>query len=92
MSSTDRDALLALFHSTGGAGWERKDNWNTDAELSKWHGVNVNAEGRVVKLSLPSNNLRGISSISVYSVGTLSDRREVGLSPYTVLAGATETR
>lgn len=61
MSSSDRDALLALFHSAGGASWERKDNWDTNAELSKWHGVEVNAQGRVVKLSLPSNNLRGIA-------------------------------
>lgn len=59
-TATDRDrgALLALFGSTGGANWSEKDNWGTDADLSQWHGVLVN-EGRVVKLDLESNNLRG---------------------------------
>ncbi|CAN0546467.1 unnamed protein product, partial [Ectocarpus sp. 12 AP-2014] len=28
--------------------------------LSRWYGVEVNSQGRVVKLSLESNNLRGI--------------------------------
>lgn len=61
MTSTDRDALLALFHSTGGAHWTRKDNWGSDADLSQWEGIEkVNADGRVVKLSLWGNGLQGI--------------------------------
>lgn len=47
----DRDALLALFRATGGGNWTRNDNWGTDAELSTWFGVEVNDQGRVVKLS-----------------------------------------
>ena len=50
MAEPDRDALSALFRSNGGDGWLRKDNWDTDAELSKWYGVRVNREGRVVKM------------------------------------------
>lgn len=60
MASTDREALAALFHSTDGAEWTNNDNWNTDAELSTWYGVEVNGEGLVVKLSLNANNLRGM--------------------------------
>lgn len=60
MASTDRDALVALFRSTGGANWKRKTNWETDAELSQWHGVEVNNQGRVVELSMVNNNLRGM--------------------------------
>lgn len=56
----DRDALVALFRSAGGANWKERDNWDTDSALSTWFGVNVNGEGRVVRLSLLSNNLRGI--------------------------------
>lgn len=60
MASTDRSALLALFRSTGGAdAWHASTNWDTDAELSLWHGVGVNEEGRVVALWLDGNNLQG---------------------------------
>ncbi|CAN0309585.1 unnamed protein product, partial [Ectocarpus fasciculatus] len=34
MALTDRDALVALFRSTGGANsWKRTDNWDTAAEI-----------------------------------------------------------
>ncbi|CAM9185854.1 unnamed protein product [Ectocarpus sp. 13 AM-2016] len=59
MSSTDREALIALFCSTGGAGWMRRDNWDTDAVLATWDGVQVNDQGRVVGLALATNNLEG---------------------------------
>ena len=59
MAASDRDALLALFHATGGTKWRRHVNWGTDAELKLWHGVEVNDQGRAVKLDLAHNNLRG---------------------------------
>ncbi|CAM9872276.1 unnamed protein product [Ectocarpus sp. 8 AP-2014] len=59
MAQTDRDALIALYDATGGDHWVVKENWNTGAALSQWDGVQVNSEGRVVRLSLPSNNLSG---------------------------------
>lgn len=59
MAFTDRDVLLALFRSAGGPNWSRKQNWDTDAELSKWDGVWVDGQGRVVKLDLRENNLQG---------------------------------
>lgn len=62
MAPTDRAALLALFRSTGGATWWGKHNWGTDAELSRWYGVTVNDQGRVVKICLNFNNLRGMKS------------------------------
>ncbi|CAM9376069.1 unnamed protein product, partial [Ectocarpus fasciculatus] len=59
MASTDREALIALFRSTGGTGWRRRDNWDTDAELATWFGVTeVNDQGRVVRLDLATNNLQ----------------------------------
>ncbi|CAN0348246.1 unnamed protein product, partial [Scytosiphon promiscuus] len=60
MSEADREALLVLYRSTNGPGWEKKRGWDTRADLYKWHGVEVNDQGRVVKLSLGSNNLEGI--------------------------------
>jgi hypothetical protein len=55
----DRLALEALYTSCGGADWEEKGGWMTDAGLGAWHGVTVDAEGRVIKLSLQYNNLAG---------------------------------
>ncbi|CAM9992582.1 unnamed protein product [Scytosiphon promiscuus] len=60
MAQTDRRALIALYNATDGANWRESNNWNTDAALKDWYGVKVNGEDRVVKLSLKSNNLRGI--------------------------------
>lgn len=60
MASMDCDALVALYRSTGGANWADKDNWDTGAELSRWYGVEVNDQGRVVIQDLRNNNLQGI--------------------------------
>ncbi|CAN0294503.1 unnamed protein product, partial [Laminaria digitata] len=60
MPSTGRDALVALYDATDGANWKKSTNWNKGADLSLWHGVKVNDQGRVVELHLTSNNLRGI--------------------------------
>lgn len=59
LASGDRDTLEALFRSTGGDRWEKKASWATDADLSTWHGVLLDKGGRVVKLDLRFNNLRG---------------------------------
>ncbi|CAN0127637.1 unnamed protein product [Scytosiphon promiscuus] len=59
MAQTDRDVLVAIHHATSGANWYQNTNWNTDADLSDWHGVEVNDQGRVVGLILYSNNLQG---------------------------------
>jgi hypothetical protein len=57
--ASDKLALEALYKSCGGAGWNRKGGWVTDAGLGEWDGVTVDAEGRVIRLDLYSNNLAG---------------------------------
>ncbi|CAM9381152.1 unnamed protein product [Ectocarpus sp. 12 AP-2014] len=64
MAQTDREALVALYNATGGPNWKQDGNWNTDADLSQWHGIKTNDQGRVVALSLNSNNLQGILRFS----------------------------
>ncbi|CAN0315336.1 unnamed protein product, partial [Ectocarpus sp. 6 AP-2014] len=59
MAATDRDALVAVFHSTGGRSWAINNNWNTTAELFRWYGIKVDGQGRVVKLKFRWNNLQG---------------------------------
>lgn len=59
MVQKEREALVALYDATGGANWRRKTNWKTDADLSHWHGIEVNDQGLVMTLMLVNNNLRG---------------------------------
>ena len=56
--ASDRDALIALYHATGGDGWTDKTNWLTNVDVSAWHGVTV-SDGRVTRLGLYRNNLSG---------------------------------
>lgn len=57
---SDRDVLLVLHRLTDGANWKNKTNWGSSIDLSEWHGVKTNDEGRVVELSLGRNSLRGM--------------------------------
>ena len=49
---TQRDILELLYANTGGSGWSERQGWLTDAPLSGWHGVETDATGRIVALSL----------------------------------------
>ena len=59
-SAGDRVALVALYNSTGGANWTRKDNWLSNRPLGEWDGVIAHIyNGRVRNLQLINNNLTG---------------------------------
>ena len=75
-SLTDRDALVALYGSTGGPGWTNRSGWLTDAPLRRWHGVKVDAQGRVVGLNL----INGLSGPIPPELGGLSNLEELNLS------------
>ena len=55
----DRAALVAFYNATRGNSWEDKTNWLSDQPLATWHGVSVNANGRVQGVSLWGNRLGG---------------------------------
>jgi hypothetical protein len=57
--SIDREALVALFKATGGAGWTFNSNWLSSQPISFWKGVVINEKGRVTELNLSGNNLSG---------------------------------
>ena len=59
LSESDRDALVALYHATGGPGWTNNHKWLSDAPLGEWRGVRTDAGGRVVDLQLRDNGLTG---------------------------------
>lgn len=58
-SSRDREALIALYHSTSGPNWTNSTNWLSDKPLSTWYGVTTNSRGEVTDLRLAGNQLTG---------------------------------
>ena len=55
----DLVALLALYHATDGERWANNTNWLSEAPLGTWHGVATDSRGRVTRLDLSTNQLRG---------------------------------
>ncbi|CAM9240770.1 unnamed protein product, partial [Sphacelaria rigidula] len=53
----DRSVLCGFYDTSGGPEW--LENWKTAEDLSRWTGVTVNAEGRVIKLHLSGGRLTG---------------------------------
>ncbi len=56
----DRDTLVALYRSTNGNSWLRKDGWLTAAPIGAWFGVTTDRRGRVTELELSDNGLKGV--------------------------------
>ena len=80
-------AVLGMLHeAAGGDDWTRSDNWLSAAPLGEWYGVTVGVDGRVVGLSLPSNNLNGsippeLASLSSLERLSLSNNQLSGRIP-----------
>ena len=56
---SDGAALTALYDAAGGESWRNSDGWLYVDDLSQWHGVTTDAEGRVTELDLGGNGLIG---------------------------------
>ncbi len=54
----ERQALVALYNATDGDNWTNNTNWLT-GPVDTWFGVTVE-DGRVTRLNLESNQLRGL--------------------------------
>ena len=54
----EREALMALYHSTDGDHWTKNDNWGSNKPLSEWYGVSLES-GCVYTIRLKDNNLNG---------------------------------
>lgn len=81
---TDRAALVALYHATGGPEWTNNRLWLNEREpLDSWYGVATNSEGRVTELELGfpgGNNLTGHIPAEL---GSLSELKRLDLTPGT---------
>ena len=67
----DRDTLMELYNSTGGADWTNKAHWGSTEHINAWYGVITNADDTVNALELPGNNLRGTLPASLGSLTSL---------------------
>ncbi len=84
-SMTDVNALIALYQATNGDEWNRANGWTTEADIDEWEGVTT-ANGRVVRVSLPRNNLNGVIPPQLEDLTNLerldlSDNRLTGAIP-----------
>ena len=70
--TTDRDALVALYHATDGDNWTNNENWLSDAPLNRWYGVTTDEGGRVIELNLWQNGLHGTIPTELGSLVTLN--------------------
>ncbi|WP_310779379.1 M66 family metalloprotease [Candidatus Palauibacter scopulicola] len=52
--------LVALHAETGGTDWINAENWLTGRPLRTWYGVETDLVGRVTRLNLAENGLKGL--------------------------------
>ena len=92
-SSPDRRTLEALYERTLGAGWTNAAHWLSSAPVGEWHGVEVDASGRVIGLALSGNKLAGRIPPEVGDLDRLRylhvDRNELTGALPAGIAGAT---
>ena len=71
----ERDALLALYESTGGPSWVNSTNWGGPAgSENTWYGVVTAPENTtVIGLSLKGNNLSGMLPPELGDLANLED-------------------
>ena len=62
----DLAGLRAFYDSLGGATWKYNFGWLKGSPCwDLWFGIDCNGDGRVVKISLPDNRLKGIIPVEI---------------------------
>jgi Leucine-rich repeat (LRR) protein len=55
----DSLALVDLYNATNGANWRDRTNWLSANPMNTWYGIALDAQGRVRRIQLQSNQLSG---------------------------------
>ncbi|MFD0987490.1 leucine-rich repeat domain-containing protein [Methyloligella solikamskensis] len=55
----ERKALIAFYEALGGPDWIQRDFWASDEPVGRWHGIETDSDGYVVRLTIYDNNLEG---------------------------------
>jgi len=72
--TAERDALIAFYTSTNGAGWSNKTNWlGAVGTECTWHGVVCDGTPNVLQLSMVSNGLSGSIPPDLEDLSSLTD-------------------
>ena len=58
-NEADVAALEVLYDAAGGPGWRTDTGWKGGPVLGRWHGVETDSLGRVIRLDLSGNELSG---------------------------------
>ena len=80
MPLSQTDALVALYHATGGANWARNANWLSEEPIGTWYGVTTNENGGVTEINLNRNLLNGHIPPALASLSNLEILRMSGNS------------
>ena len=72
-SAEDRAVLVELYNATDGANWTNNTNWLSDRPIREWHGVINDADGRVSKLLLGSNEMAGEIPTELGNLSSLTE-------------------
>ena len=59
LREAERQALMLCYQALGGPDWLQRDFWGSDRPVGDWHGIETDADGRVVRLTIYDNNLEG---------------------------------
>lgn len=54
-----REVLRIFYDALGGDNWYTKYNWNTDAPLSQWYGLEVDYYGHLTVINIWDNHING---------------------------------
>ena len=68
----DRNPLRAIYDALDGPNWRDQTNWNSSEPLESWFGVSARADGRVTRLFLGWNRMRGELPAAVGDLGYLT--------------------
>ena len=68
----EAEALMAIFDATGGENWVFSDNWGVGCPCENdWYGVSCNEAGKVDRIDLGLNNLKGDIPASISELSEL---------------------
>ncbi|MFN8496592.1 MAG: PKD domain-containing protein [Anaerolineae bacterium] len=84
VSAAECQALVALYTSAGGSGWQTRTNWLTATRVCAWYGVGCSL-GHITSLSLTNNGLKGTLPTEL---GNLTSLQTLSLGNNGALAGA----
>ena len=72
---TDQEILVKIYEAMNGPNWKESDreNWLSDKPIGEWSRVTTNEEGRVIKLAIHGDSVRGLIPAEIGGLTELED-------------------